>query len=43
VFDLWWGSTGVTNGDAYDDVGSRAFSQMRDLITPAGGVIFQTS
>lgn len=37
VYDLWFGSTGVSSGDMFDSVGSKELVQMGVLILPAGG------
>jgi hypothetical protein len=37
VFDLWYGSTVMQNGDTYPDDGSKQFIQIGDLILPWNG------
>ena len=37
VYDLWWGSTGVTNGTTYPDDGTHQFAQFDHLIFPWDG------
>jgi hypothetical protein len=39
IFDLWFGSSRVQNGDSYDETGNRAMSTMRDLIVPSNGLM----
>lgn len=43
VFDMWWGSTAVAEGDSYDELGSKAFAQLGDVIVPSGGVTLQVA
>lgn len=37
MYDLWWGSTAVANGDCYPADGSRSFAQFGHMIFPWDG------
>jgi hypothetical protein len=37
IYDVWWGSTGVANGDSYPDDGTYQFVQFADMIFPWNG------
>ena len=39
LYDLWWGSTGVGEGNTYPNDGTRAFAQFGHLVFPWSGVI----
>jgi len=39
IYDLWWGSTGVGEGNTYPNDGSRAFAQFGHLVFPWSGVV----
>lgn len=43
LFDLFWGSSGPTNGDDYDETSNMVLAQMRDVLHPAGGVVWATA
>lgn len=37
IYDLWWGSTAVNDGDHYPNDGTRTFVQLNDLVHTWGG------
>ena len=37
IFDLWWGSTTIANGDTYPAAGTNLYAQFGDLIFPWDG------
>jgi|SRR5271166_1153643 len=43
LFDIWWGSTGLTFGQQYAGAAPHAFTQFGDIIFPWNGTIAVTS
>jgi hypothetical protein len=43
LYDLWFGSTGVSSGDSYDETGNKVLGQLNNLVFPTNGVTLLTS